>query len=139
MKKSEQASIGCHELPGKSGGTLPRTSQRPVTHATKVPQNAKDQLILAASPGFLDISGSWAGLVRRRDDLASDYGWWSHLRLVLNPRKLNELKTLGWDGGVDLFKTTLRHQINLPAKVAHYPSPDYLLFGQQMRGWHERE
>ncbi|MBI3609782.1 MAG: HNH endonuclease [Nitrospirae bacterium] len=55
--------------------------------------------------------------------------------IVLNKGKLQELEAIGWDGGVEVFKATLRDQINLPAKREHYPNLEYLLLGQSMRGW----
>jgi putative restriction endonuclease len=60
-------------------------------------------------------------------------------RIVFNERKLHQLRAIGWDGGVDTFKRTLRDRINLPATEAHYPSPEYLLLGQTLRGWLERQ
>lgn len=65
------------------------------------------------------------GLVGIRKDLS----------LVVNERRLGDLRALGWDGGIDLFKSTLRDQILLPARRQFYPDPDYLVFGQSLRGW----
>lgn len=59
--------------------------------------------------------------------------------VVLNENRLGELKSLGWDGGVELFKSTLRDQILLPARRNFCPDTDYLLFGQTLRGWEKRE
>lgn len=58
--------------------------------------------------------------------------------VVVNDRRLVELKSLGWDGGIELFKSTLRDQILLPARRQHYPDSDYLVFGQVLRGWDRR-
>jgi putative restriction endonuclease len=69
-----------------------------------------------------------AGLVGIRKDYS----------VVVNERRLDELKVLGWDGGIDLFKSTLRDQIALPGKRQFYPDPDYLVFGQYLRGWDKR-
>jgi putative restriction endonuclease len=55
--------------------------------------------------------------------------------VVVNDRRLGDLRALGWDGGIDLFKSTLRDQILLPARRQFYPDPDYLVFGQFLRGW----
>ncbi len=58
--------------------------------------------------------------------------------VILNDRRMSELRTIGWDGGAAEFKAGLRDQIFLPARRAYYPDPDYLLFGQQLRGWSAR-
>lgn len=58
--------------------------------------------------------------------------------VIMNQRRLGQLRSLGWDGGIELFKTTLRDQIILPARRELYPDPDYLTFGQVLRGWPER-
>jgi putative restriction endonuclease len=58
--------------------------------------------------------------------------------VVVNDKRLGDLKVLGWDGGVDLFKSTLRDQILLPARRNFYPDQDYLVFGQTLRGWERR-
>ncbi len=55
--------------------------------------------------------------------------------LVVNEQRLGDLRALGWDGGIDLFKSTLRDQILVPARRQFYPDPDYLVFGQSLRGW----
>jgi putative restriction endonuclease len=60
-------------------------------------------------------------------------------KVILNERKLGQLKGMGWDGGVELFKSTLRDHLILPRKAEHYPSKDYLLLGQQLRGWTAKE
>ncbi|MHB8523326.1 MAG: HNH endonuclease [Limisphaerales bacterium] len=58
--------------------------------------------------------------------------------VVLNERRMAELHSIGWDGGAAEFKASLRDQILLPARRAHYPDPDYLLFGQGLRGWAQK-
>jgi putative restriction endonuclease len=58
--------------------------------------------------------------------------------IVVNSQRLGELKSLGWDGGIQLFKSTLRDQILLPARRDLYPDTDYLIFGQALRGWDRR-
>ncbi len=55
--------------------------------------------------------------------------------VVVNERRLGELRGIGWDGGESEFRASLRDHINLPARSSLYPDPDYLLFGQQLRGW----
>jgi len=55
--------------------------------------------------------------------------------VVLNDRRIKELRSIGWDGGAAEFKAGLRDQILLPNRRAHYPDPEYLLFGQELRGW----
>ena len=58
--------------------------------------------------------------------------------VVLNERRMAELHSIGWDGGAAEFKASLRDQILLPARRAHYPDPGYLLFGQGLRGWAQK-
>ncbi len=55
--------------------------------------------------------------------------------IIVNERRIAELRRIGWDGGAAEFKASLRDQILLPGRRAHYPDPDYLVFGQQLRGW----
>ncbi|MGB7747915.1 MAG: HNH endonuclease [Verrucomicrobiia bacterium] len=59
--------------------------------------------------------------------------------VLFNEKKLGQLRSIGWDGGTDVFKSTLRDHIILPRKTEHYPSADYLLYGQKLRGWSDRE
>jgi putative restriction endonuclease len=59
--------------------------------------------------------------------------------VVLNERRISDLHSIGWDGGAAEFKASLRDQIILPARRAHYPDPDYLVFGQQLRGWAQKQ
>jgi hypothetical protein len=69
--------------------------------------------------------------------------WWLARRrragIVLNKRRMSELHSIGWDDGAAEFKASLRDQILLPARRAHYPDPDYLVFCQQLRGWSQRQ
>jgi putative restriction endonuclease len=58
--------------------------------------------------------------------------------VVVNERCLGRLRSLGWDDGIDLFRSTLRNQIILPARRNLYPDTDYLVFGQGLRGWSPR-
>jgi predicted restriction endonuclease len=58
--------------------------------------------------------------------------------IIVNDRQLGQLKALGWDGGIDLFRSTLRDQILLPARRQLYPDSEYLIFGQVLRGWERR-
>jgi putative restriction endonuclease len=55
--------------------------------------------------------------------------------VIVNERRMTELHSVGWHGGAAEFKASLRDQILLPARSGHYPEPDYLIFGQQLRGW----
>jgi len=59
--------------------------------------------------------------------------------VILNERRIAELHGIGWDGGAAEFKAGLRDQILLPARRTHYPDPDYLALGQQLRGWPPRQ
>lgn len=58
--------------------------------------------------------------------------------VILIERRLAALHSIGWDGGAAEFKASVRDQILLPARRAHYPDPEYLAFGQQLRGWSQR-
>ncbi|MCO5051067.1 MAG: HNH endonuclease [Verrucomicrobiae bacterium] len=58
--------------------------------------------------------------------------------LVLNERRMSELHSIGWDGGAAEFKASLRDHILLPARRAHYPDLDYLVLGQELRGWQRK-
>ena len=55
--------------------------------------------------------------------------------VILNERRIADLHSIAWDGGAAEFKASLRDQILLPARRTHYPDPDYLLLGGQLRGW----
>jgi len=55
--------------------------------------------------------------------------------VILNEKRMSQLRSVGWDGGAMEFKSSLRDQILLPARRGHYPDPDYLVFGQRLRGW----
>ena len=59
--------------------------------------------------------------------------------VILNDRRMAELHSTGWDGGAAEFKASLRDQILMPARRRHYPDPDYLVFGQQLRGWSQKQ
>jgi len=59
--------------------------------------------------------------------------------VVLNERRMSDLHSIGWDGGAAEFTASLRDQILLPARRAHYPDPDYLIFGQALRGWAQKQ
>ncbi|MCX8155414.1 MAG: HNH endonuclease [Verrucomicrobiae bacterium] len=59
--------------------------------------------------------------------------------VIINQRRLQELRRTGWDGGAEKFQSTLRDQILLPARRDHYPDPEYLVFGQFLRGWSEKD
>ncbi len=50
-------------------------------------------------------------------------------------KEFKRLRTIGWHGGESEFKAALRDEILLPPKKEIYPSPNYLEFGQQLRGW----
>jgi putative restriction endonuclease len=64
--------------------------------------------------------------------IKSDYS------IIVNDREMDRLRRIGWDGGEKAFRATLRDQILLPARREYYPEPDYLTFGQSLRGWNER-
>ena len=58
--------------------------------------------------------------------------------IIINTSKVASLRQLGWDGGLDTFRATLRDQLSLPARRNLYPDPDYLVAGQLLRKWPER-
>jgi putative restriction endonuclease len=58
--------------------------------------------------------------------------------VVVNESRMSELRSIGWDSGVTSFRGSLRDQILLPARRAHYPDPGYLMLGQELRGWSPR-
>jgi putative restriction endonuclease len=55
--------------------------------------------------------------------------------VIINQQRMSELRSIGWEGGAAEFRSSLRDQILLPARRTHYPDPDYLLLGGQLRGW----
>lgn len=58
--------------------------------------------------------------------------------VIHNAAKFSQLRSIGWDGGEPEFKSALRDQILLPPRKGTYPSADYLILGQRLRGWAER-
>lgn len=58
-----------------------------------------------------------------------DYG------IACSEKALARLRNIGWDGGEKGFRDALRDQITLPKRKEFYPSPDFLEFGQTLRGW----
>jgi putative restriction endonuclease len=58
--------------------------------------------------------------------------------VVHNDKQFTHLRRIGWDGGEAEFKAALRDQVLLPPRKAIYPDPDYLVFGQELRGWSSR-
>jgi putative restriction endonuclease len=58
--------------------------------------------------------------------------------IVFNDENFTKLRAIGWDGGERAFRGTCRDAINLPSRREFYPDPDYLVFGQVLRGWNAR-
>jgi putative restriction endonuclease len=50
-------------------------------------------------------------------------------------KEFKRLRMIGWHSGESEFKAALRDEILLPPKKEIYPSPNYLEFGQTLRGW----
>jgi putative restriction endonuclease len=50
-------------------------------------------------------------------------------------KEFQRLRSIGWHGGESEFRAALRDQILLPPKKEIYPAPEYLEFGQKLRGW----
>lgn len=55
--------------------------------------------------------------------------------IACSEKEFKRLRSIGWHGGESEFKTALRDQILLPPKKEIYPAPEYLEFGQKLRGW----
>jgi putative restriction endonuclease len=58
--------------------------------------------------------------------------------IVFYDENFTRLRAIGWDGGEKAFRDTCRDTINLPSRREFYPDPDYLVFGQVLRGWNAR-
>ena len=55
--------------------------------------------------------------------------------IACSQKELLRLRSIGWHGGEPEFKAALRDEILLPPKKQIYPAPEYLAFGQELRGW----
>ena len=55
--------------------------------------------------------------------------------VVVSDKEMIRLRAIGWHGGEPEFRSALRDEILLPPRRDIYPSPDYLEFGQKLRGW----
>ncbi len=55
--------------------------------------------------------------------------------IASSEKEFKRLRAIGWQGGEDEFKEALRDEILFPPKRQIYPSPEYLEFGQTLRGW----
>jgi putative restriction endonuclease len=58
--------------------------------------------------------------------------------IVFHDENFTKLRAIGWDGGENAFRDSCRDAINLPSRREFYPDPDYLVFGQVLRGWNAR-
>lgn len=58
--------------------------------------------------------------------------------IVFHDDNFKKLRAIGWDGGENAFRDNCRDAINLPSRREFYPDPDYLVFGQVLRGWNAR-
>jgi putative restriction endonuclease len=58
--------------------------------------------------------------------------------IVFHDDNFIKLRAIGWDGGENAFRNSCRDAINLPSRREFYPDPDYLVFGQVLRGWNPR-
>jgi putative restriction endonuclease len=58
--------------------------------------------------------------------------------IIFNEDRFAKLRTIGWHGGESAFKASCRDRINLPPRRDLYPDPDYLIFGQTLRGWNPK-
>jgi putative restriction endonuclease len=58
--------------------------------------------------------------------------------IVFHDENFTKLRAIGWDGGEKAFRESCRDAINLPSRREFYPDPDYLVFGQVLRGWNAR-
>jgi putative restriction endonuclease len=59
--------------------------------------------------------------------------------IVFHDENFTKLRAIGWDGGENAFRDSCRDAINLPSRREFYPDPDYLVFGQTLRGWNPRQ
>ncbi|MGD1083531.1 MAG: HNH endonuclease [Verrucomicrobiota bacterium] len=59
--------------------------------------------------------------------------------IVFHDENFTKLRAIGWDGGEKAFRGSCRDAINLPSRREFYPDPDYLEFGQVLRGWNPRQ
>jgi putative restriction endonuclease len=59
--------------------------------------------------------------------------------VIVNEPRMSRLHLIGWDGGAEQFRASLRDQLLLPTRRAHYPDPNYLSLGQELRGWAPRQ
>jgi hypothetical protein len=59
-------------------------------------------------------------------------------RIIFHEEHFTKLRAIGWEGGEKTFRDGCRDAINLPARREFYPDPDYLVFGQVLRGWNAR-
>ena len=59
-------------------------------------------------------------------------------RIIFHEENFTKLRAIGWEGGEKTFRDGCRDAINLPARREFYPDPDYLVFGQVLRGWSAR-
>jgi putative restriction endonuclease len=60
-------------------------------------------------------------------------------RIIFHEGNFCKLRAIGWEGGEKAFYDGCRDAINLPARREFYPDPDYLVFGQVLRGWNARD
>jgi putative restriction endonuclease len=58
--------------------------------------------------------------------------------IIFHDENFTKLRAIGWDGGEKAFRDICRDTINLPSRREFYPDPDYLVFGQVLRGWNAR-
>jgi putative restriction endonuclease len=58
--------------------------------------------------------------------------------IIFHEENFTKLRAIGWDGGENAFRESCRDAINLPSRREFYPDPDYLVFGQVLRGWNAR-
>jgi putative restriction endonuclease len=58
--------------------------------------------------------------------------------IVFHDENFTKLRAIGWEGGANAFRESCRDKINLPSRREFYPDPDYLVFGQVLRGWNAR-
>jgi putative restriction endonuclease len=56
-------------------------------------------------------------------------------KVVINQNRLNDLKKVGLDGGLGLFREITRPVLALPPDVRDRPAPAFIKLANQLRGW----
>jgi hypothetical protein len=77
----------------------------------------------------IELREDWKTLLLGLIAVRKDYS------IGCSEKEFQRLRAIGWHGGETEFKEALRDEILFPPKKAIYSSPEYLEFGQKLRGW----